>query len=192
MFLDSDKMQRGLELLYFCIESALQSSGALHCFLAQDGGIVHAPVEQLLDAPPFSTARSAAAQPALEKVPWRQGSLRVLITDLLFGGSPESLLTPLCFSKGRPLIFAPYCKAEADPDWLGNVELIDCEAETRRNQRVEADLLARYKTTYARHFSLWRDACLKQSIVLARIPAGMEFSDAVHLEALSTGALEMR
>jgi len=192
MFLDVEKMRLGMDLLYFCIESALQSSGSLRCFLAQDGGIIHTPVEQLLDAPPFGAARSATEQPALEKVPWRQGSLRVLISDLLFTGSPENLLTPLCFSKGRPLIFVPYCKAESDPDWLGNVELIDCEAETHRNQRVEADLLMRYKVTYARHFALWRDACLKQSIVMARIPAGMEFADAVHLEALSTGALEMR
>ena len=192
MFLDPEKTRRGLELLYFCVESALQSSGSLRCYFAQDGKISHTPVEQLLDDPPFTAARTPVSVPAVEKVPWRQGSMRVFISDLLFGGAPEQLLTPLSFSKGRPMIFAPYCKAEFDPDWLGNVELVDCETQNRRNQRVEPDLLARYKATYTRHFSLWRDACLKHAIVLARVPAGMEFSDAVHLEALSSGALEIR
>lgn len=37
-------------------------------------------------------------------------------------------------------------------NWLGNIELIDCEIGTRSNQRVEADLLARYRSTCARHF----------------------------------------
>jgi uncharacterized protein (DUF58 family) len=192
MFLNFEKTQRALELLYFCTESALQSSGSLRCFFAQDGAILHTPVEQLIEDPPLAAARTAAMLPALEKVPWRHGSMRVLISDLLFGGAPEQLLATLCYSKGRGLIFAPHCKAESDPDWLGNVELIDCEAQTRRNQRVEADLLDRYKATYARHFSLWHDACLKHAIVLARVPAEMEFSSAVHLEALPAGALEMR
>ncbi|HWB58031.1 MAG TPA: DUF58 domain-containing protein [Chthoniobacteraceae bacterium] len=192
MFLDFEKMQRALELLYFCVESALQSSGALRCYFAQDGKVSYTPVEQLIADPPFAGARSNATAPALEKVPWRQGSMRVLISDLLYAGAPELLLATLGMSKGRPLIFAPYCKAESEPDWLGNVELIDCESQQRRDQRVEAALLARYKETYARHFSLWRDACLRQAVVLARVPAAMDFSDAAHMEAIGSGALEIR
>lgn len=192
MFLDAEKMMRGLDLLYFALESAMQSSGSLRCFLAQEDGISYAPTEQLLDAPPFKEARPANVIPALEKVPWRQGSMRIFISDLLFGGSPEVLLAPLSASKGRGLLFVPFCKAESEPDWVGNVELIDCETNEHRNQRVEPELLARYKATYARHFSLWRDACTRHAAVLARVPAGIDFSDAVHIEALPQGAMEMR
>jgi uncharacterized protein (DUF58 family) len=192
MFLDMEKMERSLEILYFCLESALQSSASLRCFVAADGGITYTPAEQFLDHSPVLFATSSPAPIALEKVPWRQNSLRVLISDLLFEGAPEQLLQPLTYSKGRGLVLAPYCKAESDPDWLGNVELVDCEIETVRNQRVEPDLLARYQSTYERHFSLWREQCQRQAIVMARIPAGLDFSDAVHQEALAAGALEMR
>ena len=192
MFLDFEKMQRALELLYFCVESALQSSGSLRCYFALDGAVLYTPVEQLIDDPPLAAPRTAASVPALEKTPWRQGSMRILISDLLFGGAPEQILSPLSSSKGRPMIFAPYCKAESEPDWLGNVDLIDCESGARRNQRVEPDLLARYKATYTRHFSLWHDACLRHAILLARVSAQMDFADAMRLEALSAGALEIR
>jgi len=198
MFLDAEKTERALELLFFCVESALQSAASLRCFIVRSGDMDHVPVEHLLGHTLFDNRTAAgnaplsSIPPHLAKIPWRQGSLRVFISDLLFGGSPESLLTPLGISKGRGLILCPFCKAESDPDWLGNVELIDCELEIRRNQRVETDLLARYKATYERHFALWREQSVKHAALIARVPCGMEFSDAVHFEAFALGAVEMR
>lgn len=205
MVFEPQKMGRALELFYFCVESVLQSSASLRCFLTEDEEFTHTPTEQVLShssfvcrprpsASPTVEFRHSAfpAVPRLDRIPFRQGSLRIFISDLLFTAAPENLLLPLSLSKGRGLVFVPFCAAEADPDWLGNVELIDCEIQTRRNQRVEPDLLARYQSTYARHFSLWREGCRKQAVVIARIPSEADFAEAMRHEALAAGAVEMR
>jgi hypothetical protein len=61
-------------------------------------------------------------------------------------------------NKGRGLIFVPYCRAEVEPDWSGNLEMVDCETDEQRVQHIGPDLLERYRDSYARHFALWQGA----------------------------------
>lgn len=134
---------------------------------------------------------TASFAPRLAKVPFRTGSMRVCISDLLFPGEPEALLGPLTTSKGRGLLFAPFDRAETGPDWDGNFEFVECETRASRIQRVDAGLRARYAEAYRRHFELWRDASRRQGITLARVPAEPDLVSALRERALPEGAAEV-
>ena len=101
MSFDDAKLTRALELFYFCVESARQSTSSLRCHAVGPTTSLPWPTpekplrpEELarLDDPARTPAQTA---PAFGRVPWRQGSLRVVVSDLLFPGSPEGPLSTL-------------------------------------------------------------------------------------------------
>jgi hypothetical protein len=147
-------------------------------------------VEQFLAEPTLPDS-SASTALNLQRIPWRPGSMRVVVTDLLFPGAPDPLLSTLSASRGRGVIFAPHCAAEDAPDWSGNLELLDCETRARRVQRVSSELLEQYRDAYRRHFSLWRERCRRHGVLVARVQAETEFRAALHQEALRVGAVEL-
>ena len=202
MFFDDAKRQRVLELFFFCAESALRSGSSLRCHAVGRADSVPwtpgAPLREAewtrLGGPPASgdfTTMDPPAPPALARVPWRQGSLRVLVSDLLFPGSPEGPLALLAAARGRGVVFAPYCRAEAEPELSGNVELTDCETTARRTQYMDGDLLARYQRSYSRHFEIWKEHARRFAVVTARVPAEMRFHEALRADALPAGAVEL-
>lgn len=196
---NESKRTRTLELLYFCVESALRSGSALRCHAAGTGRAALWPVESLLayQSAPATTGRGVsadanpAAPPALHDVPWRQGSLRVVISDLLFAGSPARLLTALTANHGRGVVLAPFSAAEAAPAWSGNMELVDLDSGRSRVQNVTSGLLDRYQDAYRRHFTLWADETRRHRVRLARIPAEPDFAAALAAHAASSGAAEL-
>jgi len=187
MWVDPDKARRSLELFYFAVESAQQCRGALRCYGVAGEDVMLLPVETLHTELEKKSAGSTDPA-ALRRIPWRSGSLRVFISDLLFPGSPA--LHPLAAAKGRGVIFVPWSQGESDPGWDGNLEFIDCETTQRRNQRVHDDLLSAYLQAYRRHFDLWREHARQLGILFARVPAEPEFLQALHTEALPHGAVE--
>ena len=190
MFLNAAKTTRTLELFLFCIESALRSGAALHCYALDGAKLRRLAIEQALAADDFLSASENAA-PQLQQVPWRQGSLRVLISDLLFPGTAADTLTALSSSKGRGLIFAPRSTEESAPDWNGNVQFTDCETRRDRVQLVTPELRARYVAAYERHFVLWREQARKHAVTIARVESERAFREALHAEALPAGAVEL-
>ncbi len=198
MFFDDAKRERSLELFFFCAESALQAGSSLRCHAVGRADSVswtpgaalrEAEWARLTGTPPEAVA--APAPPALARVPWRPGSLRVLVSDLLFPGSPEPHLSLLAAGKGRGVVFAPFCRAEAEPDLRGNVELTDCETGVKRTQHVDDDLAARYLRGYGRHFDMWKGHARRYAVVTARVPAEPDFHEALRTDALPAGAVEL-
>jgi uncharacterized protein (DUF58 family) len=194
MFFDDAKRERALELFYFCAESALQAGASLRCCVVSETGSAPWPVDaspRELDLARLAATPPEPRPPALARVPWRQGSLRAVISDLLFPGSPEPLLALLAANKGRGVVFAPYCAAEDAPDLGGNVELVDCETRARRVQHFDAGLAQRYARGYERHFAIWREHCRRHAVLHARVAAGIDFQEALRQEALRSGAVEL-
>jgi uncharacterized protein (DUF58 family) len=184
------KAERSLELVYFAAESALQSGASLRCHVAAGATVSPWRLEALRAGEVPLPARDGGL-PALGRVPWRPGSLRVWISDLLFPGSPESALAALAVAKGRGLVLSPHCREESAPDWTGNVEFRDSESDARRLQHVSRETLARHAEAYARHFAMWSDAARRHGITIARVAAEPEFFDALQVEALRLGAVEI-
>lgn len=188
MFVTPEKARRVLELFHFALESARQSGAALQCYVLRGVESAHWPVEAALGGGDWTGLRYQTTQFAL---PWRQGSLRVLISDLLFPGAPDPLLAMLGAARGSGIIFAPFAAQESAPDWEGNIEFADCESEQRRVQQVNPGLLERYRAAYRRHFALWNEASQRRRVVLARVGEEPDFLAAMRREALVRGAVEM-
>jgi uncharacterized protein (DUF58 family) len=194
MFFTEEKAVRSAELFYFAVEGALRAGatplvtavcGSWRSALPQEAVMSHRWAEQLPAGP-----HSAAAPPDLARVPLRAQSLRIVVSDLLFAGDPQPFASALTVRQGRALVFAPFCQAETDPDWDGNMEFIEAEARSHHPRRVEPALLRRYRAAYGRHFDLWKAAAQRYGVTLARVPCAPDLSAALQLEALRNGAVE--
>lgn len=212
MFLGEQKNQRAWELFYFCLESGLRIGGHLRLFLlarsaadqpaelpVQQAVADRWPIDALEDGVENANQPSrlaAVASPArladqLDRVPFRAGSLRVLISDLLDESPPEHAVAALSAAGSQGLVLAPFARTESEPDWSGTIEFEDAERLTRRRQEVDADLLSRYRQAYQRHFAVWREACCRRGVVSARVAAEGDFLAALRAEAVPAGAVEL-
>lgn len=193
MFAFPSKELRALELLAFAVESALQSGATLRCYAV--AGAAHQMLEPEIipsGAWPQRVAdlHAQPTAPDLSRLPLRVGAMRILISDLLFPGEPDSILNNLSARSGRGIVLTPFANEEADPGWDGNYEFIDPETGLPHEHRVEPALLRRYETAYLRHFQLWKAAAQKHGVALARIPADADFQKAMLIEGVASGAVE--
>jgi hypothetical protein len=191
MRLTPSKRERSLELVFFCAESALRHGASLHLFGLGEGGArllnVDSDFGALLDEP---GAAGPFVPTAVRTIPWRTGSMRVVISDLLFPGEPTLVLHPLVSGQGRPTLLVPHCVEESDPDWIGNAELADCESADRRSYQFEPPDLVRYAAAYHAHFDLWQSSAASLGVTLARVASELDFLPALQSEALRFGAVE--
>lgn len=213
MFLDEPKETRVWELFYFCLESGLQIGGHIKLFLLGRSAAelpAELPVEQAVadgwpaavgralrgDAAAGRGTQAGTASPAmladqLDRVPFRAGSLRVLVSDLLDASPPGRAAAVLVAAGSRGVVLAPFAREESDPDWSGNIDFEDAERLTHQRQRVDGDLLDRYRQAYRRHFAGWREACARRGTGFARVSDAGDFLAALRGEAVPAGAIEM-
>lgn len=193
MYVTPEKALRSLELLYFAAHSTFQINAQLKAFQITSDGARPISVESLrsgkLELMPDKTDGSAI--PAFDRIPWRQQSLRVIVSDLLFASSPEAVVNILSSGRTRCIVFAPWDEAEANPEWIGNVELIDCERNHRQTHNLSARELEAYRQRYRSHFAAWSDACRRRSLDFARVKAEGELIQALSREALGSQAVEV-
>jgi uncharacterized protein (DUF58 family) len=196
MSLTGEKEERSLDLLALVLGIALHDGISLRVYALHSAG-----QWRRLDPPAAAELKSMqglgfhavkGGQLPLAEIPWRAGSLRVLISDLLGPQSPEREVAILARENGAAVVLAPYLHVEAEPDWRGNLDLVDCETRQIRQQRVEPYLLSRYRENYQRHFELWQQEARRRSVPFARISCESPLGTAVRQQALPTGAFEVR
>lgn len=173
-------------LWYFCAESTAMCGGALRLY-ARDGESFSPLLAEATWG--YAPLEGGVLRPG--PIPWRQGSLRVWISDLLEPGVPEAAVADLVGNRGRAIVLAPSSVEEEEPDWAGNVEFEDVESGTISVRHVGADVLAGYRAAYARHFGLWADCCRKRGAVMARMRGGVPLDETLVAGALPVGAVEM-
>jgi uncharacterized protein (DUF58 family) len=190
MGLTAEKQLRFQELVYFALESALQTSASIRVYRAGGGGWEQVELSVLL-AHAWPDAAGAAGFPALALIPFRHASMRIWVTDLLFPGSPEPAMGALRAGGGRAVILAVYAAEEADPPWTGNVLLRDCETGGQRRQHMREDVRRGYRDAYRRHFGMWADQARRRDVPLARVVAEGDFLAALRRDALRVEAVEV-
>ena len=196
MFFEPVKARRACELFYFLAESAGRTGASLHTHLVVGGAIRPIPMEAIITHHWYETAQllqkdEPNAPPNLAAIPFRANAFRVFLSDLLFPGDPVSLIGLLGQRQGSPVIFGPFTRTEADPNWQGNYEFIEAELHTRHAHRIEPSVLNRYKKAYANHFNIWKTASRRYNAALARVGADTDLEAALHDEAVAAGALEV-
>lgn len=190
-FATTAKARRVLELAAFVMEGALEARAVLRLWVVGTKAEPWETAAALGGRLPASLpAKTSSDGPALDRVPWRRDALRIFVSDLLFPVLKTPLLGGLGGGRGAGLVLAPWTTDESDPDWDGRLEMEDVETGAMREQRVDAALLGRYRTAYARHFEAWRDACRRQGVGLARIAAEADLASAIADGALRDGFLD--
>ncbi len=192
MFLTEQRTAVTLELLQFCLLSALSAGSRTNVYAVKGAQILPLNKEMILAGqwPQEVTAMPPdEAMPA--NIPWRHNGLKVLISDLLFAGDPSPLTNAMGVCGGLSVIFAPTLQEEARMPQTGNTRLMDCETGHTRTQYISAALARRYEHAYAAHFNLWSDACRLRRIALACVPCHLPLSRSLAAEALHHGAVEL-
>jgi uncharacterized protein (DUF58 family) len=195
MFFSPEKKNRSTELLAFLTESSLKEGASVHIHaIYGDAQITIDPTwvqtDRWFEKIEALVPSNPSLPPDLNRIPLRTHALRVFISDLLFQADPTPFFRALSQKQGTPIVFCPYTKTEADPDWSGNYDFIDAELNTRHPHRIEPATLRRYRDAYAHHFNLWKEAAIRHQAPLARIPCEPELVPALYQNALPVKALE--
>ncbi len=196
MFFSETKSLRVAEIFYTIVISAHKAGAAIRIHLLKGSTHRQIPVEAVLSDQWFSISKALKDEtpnqtPNLENIPFRANTIRVLISDLLFPGDPSPLLRHCTHRQGSLIILAPFTKEEANPDWQGNYEFVDSESGNSSPHRIEPSVLRSYLETYKKHFSLWHNAAIRHQSPLARIPSDTDLLEALQLDAIKSGALEI-
>ena len=192
MFFRPEKAARAVALLGFALEAARRAGAAPRTWRADAGGAVPLESEAVLGGTWAAdlTESGPDAVPAFDRIPLRPQSLRVLISDLLYPAAEDAVTAWLAAGQARAVILAPCCAAESDPDWDGNMDLVNAEDGAVASRRIDPGVMERYRRAYAMHFALWKEAAQRRGIVMARVPAEPDGPAALQLEALRNGAVE--
>lgn len=102
---------------------------------------------------------------------WRPRSLRVFISDLLFAEEPAMVLRPLSDGAAGLFVLQLLAREDAQPQRLGNVQLVDCETGDLRQVYVDLPALERYRQALSRHQQNWRRSCREVGAAMAVMTA---------------------
>lgn len=194
MAYDPAKQRRAMELFCFGALSTLQTNAQIAAYLLTRDEA------RLLTREDARTGRIAWPEatniapgpPALGRVPWRPQAMRVFVSDLLFPGEPRALCQQLAMGQAKVVILAPASATEADPPWLGNCELVECEGGQRFLRNFSETDLERYRKRYRNHFAGWQEACQRLAISFAQVRVEGAFADALLRDAVPVQAIELR
>lgn len=190
---EKQKLSATLRLALFACVSAQKRGASVRLFVARGDKFTTPEPPLFLSGrwePPAATGDTETPEPAWRRVPWRLRAMRVLVTDLLFPGDPETFLSGPARDGVRTVILAPYSQSECEPRWSGHVVLADCETGEKRERRAGESLTSEYAEAYRRHFALWDEASRRRGVALARVPAAGTLATALPGDALRCGAVE--
>jgi hypothetical protein len=115
--------------------------------------------------------------------------MRVFLSDLLWPGDAQPVFHALSEGNGHGIILAPFSRGEAEPDWAGNLEMLDCETTATRLQRIDAAALRGYVAAYSRHFEIWEKQAIRYHVPFARIASAPGLAEALRAH-VAGGAVE--
>ncbi len=121
--------------------------------------------------------------------PWRGGGLRVFLSDLLWIGKPEAVLSMLSRQAASTVIVQILAQEDAEPPERGNLRLVDSENEEVRDLFVDALSIQRYRNALAGHQESWHRAARQAgafmiTVLAERLVADWRLDDLVAAEIL--------
>lgn len=195
MWVGDGKGRRTAELVYFFVLNAERHGASLRVHLVKGREVKIVPNEMVLSHDwlgEVETMNGSDEPPCLIRAALRANAIRVLLSDLLYQGEPGPLLKHLHDRQGKGLVFCPFTRKEANPGWLGQYDFVDAETGRRHSHQISKAALQSYLQAYQRHFSLWREECRGQQILLNRVDCEGDLLESLNQEAVRLGALEVR
>ncbi|MCP3958438.1 MAG: DUF58 domain-containing protein [bacterium] len=98
---------------------------------------------------------------SLDRMPprWRSRGIRVLVSDLLWGDEPRTVLSRLARGSAAVWVIQLLASADVDPAADGFGRLEDLETGERRDLLIDREALTRYRSAFEAHRESWRRAC---------------------------------
>jgi len=196
MWSEPGKSQRTSELVYFLASSAQRVGASLQMSLILGDSVRPLTLESLMthrwmDEMSDLASIDPASAPQLDLARGRSNAIRVLVSDLLFEGDPAPVIRSLKERQGSGLIFCPFTRQEADPEWTGHYDFIDAERGSHHNHQISPGVLTRYLAAYRAHFGIWEEECRRHQVGFSRIAAHPDLFTALHEQAVRSGLLEL-
>lgn len=189
MAAQADKQRRALELTSLAVESSRRQGAAVRLHVLS-GGEVHRPGLDAYEAgdwlPPMPKEGAPGAN-GLERVAFRPRGTRIWISDLLFSDVPQDSLRVLRPRQGRAAVVVPFTADEVEPDWDGNMALVDVESGELRAQWVDAPIRQRYRAAYAAHFETYARLARRHGLGWWRVEAGSAMATALATQGVEAG-----
>jgi len=186
---DCEKLQTALTLLYFCMESVLMQGGSLNCHVVSPRECKVVTFEELQGLGWLSGEgeSSKSLVPKFGAIPWKSQSARLLISDLLYPGVPDSLLHNFAMNSPWRAILRVFSEEESQPKWAGGMKLFD--SETGQNEVLYCDrkFMESYKTNYESHFSLWMNYSRRIGAVYSRFASNSPLDEQFSQVGLKSG-----
>ena len=113
----------------------------------------------------------------------RPRGIRFFISDLLWLGEPEAVLTRLCEQAGSVCVVQLLARADIETPRYGNLRLEDSETGEVLEVFVDASVQQRYHQRLARHQQYWDDACRHYGVAMVTLVAE-DLMDTWDLDAL--------
>ena len=181
IFNEVDKARKAVSLLFFVCHSAWRNSASLKVYTALGRTLSFAENDSLRSGEIAIPEDLEGSDSPMDwaRIPLRPQSLRVVISDLLFDQEPSIALRSLGRQGTHVVFFCLFTKQEWKPDWLGNVELLDCEIDRRARRYFTREDLDNYRLRYDAHFSAWSEAVSRISGNFARIDAEGSLEDSL-------------
>ena len=190
MFVSHEKALLSQVLLNFCRESAA-SNGASCRVWALAGEATRRLDASECESGEFELrASNEGVVDSLDRVELRAGSLRILISDLLFMGDPLHVIHRLNRGQGRLMFYLPADPSEFAPQWDGDIDLINIESGELAQTHIDDKTLSAYHKAYRRHFDLWSEAALKNVAGLGIFYSHQALAQQFEKVGLSKGLVE--
>lgn len=192
MFLSEEKELASEALLMFCLDNADQAGSPVRLHAVNGNSILPIEINDIRNGTwkrHLSERRAPASMPSIPV--WKPNCLHILISDLLYPGDPSPMLSQMAAGRGLSIILAPSVKEESELGETGNFRLIDCETGEAVHKHISPSVAQKYEQAYKTHFSLWREACRRRSILLAQVRGDVPLSSALAEDALHTGIVDI-
>jgi uncharacterized protein (DUF58 family) len=164
---DSMKAEATLMMSAFLAAAAGNASFMTRCWVSRE--TIVAPANN--SAPPsawgdFAFDSSASPLDAINNFYGRFQfhGIRILVSDLIWGGSPEAFLQRFAQDSSMTIIVQLLAKHDIEPP-EGNIRLQDSETGEIEEFFLDAANIANYKRTLARHQENWLRACREYGAV---------------------------
>lgn len=134
-----------------------------------------------------------ASVPFVQQPPaWRPRSVRILLTDLLWGQEPLHVLAAFAENASTAVVVQILAQADAQPEACGPVRLVDSETGRRRELRLDDARVRRYRDTLARHQQNWHLACRQVGVqmttaIAEQIVTNWRLDELIAAEILTIG-----
>ncbi len=157
---DTGKAASAASLAGLLVEAALGGGFTPTLWLAQASGLRKVPASQLAAFAKMLDF-SGLGSPSLADRATRfaPGSVRVLVSDLLWPVAPELPVRHLVTGSAFAAVVQVLAKSEVEPPKLGATRLLDRESGEERQIFVDARIAQAYSDNLAAHREAWGTAC---------------------------------